>query len=153
MQFRFAISRNMPCRFATRGWRKTEKSQESAKVPAVGHKCPNYLAVGIRSTAIIWTATPKSRWPSKFAGRTRANERSRHPLLAPLVVRIRIPTHQTTSSPAPPLKTSSSSSLSPFAGQTNSVHLAFPERTVDSSTENFPQSIFEKIFDCARTHL
>lgn len=71
MQFRFAVSRNMPCRFATRGWRKTEKSQESAKVPAVGHKCPNYLAVGIRSTAIIWTATPKSRWPSKFAGRTR----------------------------------------------------------------------------------
>lgn len=79
-----AISRNMPCRLATRGWRKTEKSQESAKVPAVGHKCPNYLAAGIRSTAIIWTATPKSRWPSKFAGRTRERgERPRHPFSPP----------------------------------------------------------------------
>lgn len=35
--------------------RDGKKSEESAKVPRGRHKCPNYLAAGIRSTVIIWT--------------------------------------------------------------------------------------------------
>lgn len=74
------ISRNMPTRSRHGGERL--KNRKKMQKFAVGHKCPNYLVSGIRSTAIIWTATPKSRWSSKFAGRTRERTSS-PPILAP----------------------------------------------------------------------
>lgn len=85
-----------------------ERQKNRKKVQKFGadHKCPNYLAVGIRSTAIIWTGH------RNLGGRRnlrdgRANERlataatvrprpatSPLPHVVPVDVRIRIPTHR-----------------------------------------------------------
>lgn len=159
----FAISRNMPARSRHEregggggGVEGRQKNRKKMQKFAVGHKCPNYLAAGIRSTRRLYGRRHRNLSGRRNLRDRRANERPCYPFSSPcrpLVVRIRIPTHQTIPLFAlPPLQISTLSLLSPCVGQTNSAHFGFPERTVDAwqSAGKFSTapSSFGKTFNC-----
>lgn len=62
---------------------------------AVGHKCPNYLAAGIRSTRRLYGRRHRNLSGRRNLRDGRANERPRHPFSPPSLSEFRIPTHQT----------------------------------------------------------
>lgn len=131
------------------------KNRKKVQKFAVGHKCPNYLVAGIRSTRRLYGRRHRNLSGRRNLRDGRANERPRHPLFVPSLSEFAFRrTKLSPFSPPAPCKPSSLFPLSPCVGQTNSAHLGFPERTVDvwQSVGKFSttQSSFEKIFDCAQ---
>lgn len=119
---------------ATRGGRGRQKNRKKVQKFAIGHKCPNYLAAGIRSTRRLYGRRHRNLSGRRNLRDGRANERPRHPFSSPCRPS-RCPNSHSDAPNYPPVlsrQTSSLSLLSPCVGQTNSAHLGFPERTVDA---------------------
>lgn len=89
----FAISRNMPARSrhgrqggggkGGGGREGRQKNRKKMQKFAVGHKCPNYLATGIRSTRRLYGRRHRNLSGRRNLRDGRANERPRHPYVAP----------------------------------------------------------------------
>lgn len=132
----------MPAR-SRHGGEGRRKNRKKVQKFAVGHKCPNYLAAGIRSTRRLYGRRHRNLSGRRNLRDGRANERPRHPFsppCRPLVVRIRIPTHQTIPLLAlpPPLQTSSPPFCRPVSAKPiplTSVFLS-GQLTRDSPLEN-----------------
>lgn len=61
-----------------------QKNRKKMQKFAVGHKCPNYLVAGIRSTRRLYGRRHRNLSGRRNLRDGRANERPRHPLFVPM---------------------------------------------------------------------
>lgn len=141
------------CRSRSRRGGERLKNRKKVQKYGAGHKCPNYLAGGIRSTAIIWTGHTEISAVVEICGTDARTERASERLATPFR-RLRCTSPLTTPpvpSPAPsaprcpnshsdapnyPLL-SPAKARAPFChpvrpGKPIPLTSVFPERTVDA---------------------
>lgn len=128
-----------------------QKNRKKMQKFAVGHKCPNYLATGIRSTRRLYGRRHRNLSGRRNLRDGRANERPRHPFSPP-----RCPNSHSDAPNYPPSRLSprllQTSSPTPFCRPVSAKPIPFTSvflsgrLTRDSPLENSPSS-FEKIFN------